>query len=404
MSDNGNNVSSMFCNKTTENYIEVDCFSSIPQVDGNSSPVSDRPTLGYDLNQTPANIIFEENEPDLGPLFTPESRPQSPDQSWSSSFLPYSTNLTNISRTADESQDDPQPIQVIDRTKNNINQPLRLSHEDRQNPTFLPSDWSHNGWQENTNMHSDCSYEGVQDETYQHSGWNHDGRHDSTNLPPNWSQEGWQGNPNLPPDRSYDDWHDDTNLPPGWIPRRNNTTVHRDNRTILASKLPTVFVTNHRSFFPKFHNFLDLMKTLGLTLGLHSEIWENKEKKQHRNKIEEALEMEGVQYISNPRPNRRGGGAAITLIEGEFTLTKLDVICPSNLEVVWGLVKPKEPTKQFKGIIVCSFYSVPHSTKKTQLIEHITINYSQLKVGHKNCFFLCGGDKNDLNIKHILDI
>ena len=85
---------------------------------------------------------------------------------------------------------------------------------------------------------------------------------------------------------------------------------------------------------------------------MHSEIWENKEKKDHLNKIEEAFEMEGVKYISNPRPKRRGGGAAITLIEGEFTLSKLDVICPSSLEVVWGLVKPREPTSQFKGIIV----------------------------------------------------
>ena len=27
--------------------------------------------------------------------------------------------------------------------------------------------------------------------------------------------------------------------------------------------------------------------------------------------IEEALEIHGIQYISTPRPNRRGGGAAI---------------------------------------------------------------------------------------------
>jgi hypothetical protein len=75
-------------------------------------------------------------------------------------------------------------------------------------------------------------------------------------------------------------------------------------------------VTNHRSFFPKFHNFIELVKTLDLTLGLHSEIWEDKEKKDHQNKIEEALEIEGVSYISNPRPCRRGGGAAITLVGG----------------------------------------------------------------------------------------
>ena len=55
-----------------------------------------------------------------------------------------------------------------------------------------------------------------------------------------------------------------------------------------------------------------MMQTRGLTLGLHSEIWEDKEKKEQQNKIEAALELEGIQYISNPRPNQRGGGAAIT--------------------------------------------------------------------------------------------
>ena len=85
-------------------------------------------------------------------------------------------------------------------------------------------------------------------------------------------------------------------------------------------------------------------------------------------------------------------------------LTKLDVLIPKNLEVVWGLVRPKKPTPDFKGIIVCSFYSVPNSKRKTQLIEHITVNYSQLRAGNKDCFFLAGGDKNDLDIQNILNI
>jgi hypothetical protein len=136
------------------------------------------------------------------------------------------------------------------------------------------------------------------------------------------------------------------------------------------------------------------MQTLNLTLGLHSEIWEDKENKNHKDKIEEALELQGIQYISNTRPVRRGGGAAISLMSGDFTLTRLDVLVPKNLEVVWGLVKPSQPTSLFKGIIVCSFYSVPNSRRKSQLIEHITINYTELKVRYKDCYFLTGGDKN----------
>ena len=201
-------------------------------------------------------------------------------------------------------------------------------------------------------------------------------------------------------------WSNDGYLPENWTvrPSNNNITIHRDNRRILASKLPTVFVSNHRSFFPKFRNFLEAMQTLGLTLGLHSEIWEDKENKTHQNLIEEAFELEGVTWISNTRPDRRGGGAAISLLNEDFTITKLDVIIPKNLEVVWGLVRPKRPTTDFKGIVVCSFYSVPYSKKKVQLVQHLAINYSELKSKYKNCFFLFGGDKNDLQINNILEI
>ena len=39
------------------------------------------------------------------------------------------------------------------------------------------------------------------------------------------------------------------NLPGGWMARNinNNITIHRDNRKILASMPPTIFVTNHQN-------------------------------------------------------------------------------------------------------------------------------------------------------------
>ena len=37
-------------------------------------------------------------------------------------------------------------------------------------------------------------------------------------------------------------------------------------------------------------------------------------------------------------------------------------------------------------------------------MQHITINYTELKSRYKDCFFLTGGDKNDLDIRNILDI
>ena len=143
-------------------------------------------------------------------------------------------------------------------------------------------------------------------------------------------------------------------------------------------------------------------------LGLHSEIREDKENNTHANLIEEALEIHGIKYISTPRPNRRGGGAAITLIsDSQFVLTKLNIDVLDgdySLEVCWGLLKPKNPTGHIKSIIVCAFYSPPNSRKKSALINHISINYFILKSQHPDSAFICGGDKNDLNLQLLLDI
>ena len=88
--------------------------------------------------------------------------------------------------------------------------------------------------------------------------------------------------------------------------------MRRDKHVGTALSLPNVMVTNHRSIFPKFNNLVDEILEKQMHLGIHSEIWQDKEKAAHANAIEEALEIHGIQYISTPRPNRRGGGTAIT--------------------------------------------------------------------------------------------
>ena len=172
-------------------------------------------------------------------------------------------------------------------------------------------------------------------------------------------------------------------------------------KTSTAQSLPNIMVTNHRSIFPKFQSLIDELIECEMHVGIHSEIWEDKEKPEHKNKVEEALELHGILYISNPRPKRRGGGAAITLCDPRslFTLSKLPIHVPPDLEVCWGLVKPRSPGS-IKEIVICSFYCPPYSKKKTKLVEHISVTYFMMKSSYPDCAFICGGDKNDLNIKH----
>ena len=194
----------------------------------------------------------------------------------------------------------------------------------------------------------------------------------------------------------------DPSLPPNDCKIRQQP---QSMKMITAQSLPNIMVANHRSIFPKFSSLIDELLECEIHVGIHSEIWEDNEKIEHKNKVEAALELHGIVYISNPRPKRRGGGAAITLCDpkSKFSLSKLPIHIPPDLEVCWGLVKPKHPGT-IKNIIICSFYSPPRSKKKTKLVEHIAVSYFSLKNSFPSSAFICGGDKNDLNIKLLLDI
>ena len=76
------------------------------------------------------------------------------------------------------------------------------------------------------------------------------------------------------------------------------------------------------------------------------------------------LEIDGLKYFSTPRPSGWGGAGIIVNLK-KFTVEKLNIFIPDNLEVVWGLLKPKNETAKFKKIIICSFYSPPSRRRIT---------------------------------------
>ena len=103
----------------------------------------------------------------------------------------------------------------------------------------------------------------------------------------------------------------------------------------------------------------------------------------HQNKLNELFEMKGLLYISTPRPGlKRGGGVAIAADPSKFSLSKLNVPNPHQLEVAWGLLKPKQVTGTISKIICCAFYSPPYSKKKTKLIDHLFDTLQELLLDH----------------------
>jgi hypothetical protein len=127
------------------------------------------------------------------------------------------------------------------------------------------------------------------------------------------------------------------------IPRKPvRKTIRRDNRGELSLYLPNMAVYNHRSIWKKHKNFCLEFHEMSMGIALHSEVWEKRESKKHKLKIEEMLEMEGISYISTARPDRRGGGCAITCDISQYHLMEIKLDNPDNLEVTFATLRPKD--------------------------------------------------------------
>ena len=87
----------------------------------------------------------------------------------------------------------------------------------------------------------------------------------------------------------------------------------------------------------------------------------------------------------------------------KFTCDKLNISTPNNLEVVWGLLKPKDAAAKFKKIIVCSFYSPPKKNRNTKMADHIVTTLQMLCTKYPECGLILGADKNHMDITPILN-
>ena len=188
-------------------------------------------------------------------------------------------------------------------------------------------------------------------------------------------------------------------------PRPNHTrkTIKRDNKVLQAVSLPKISSYNMRSLWSKSSNFGTDMLDRSCSVSFLSEVWQRAENKKHQYKIEELFEIRGLKYISTPRSgNRRGGGAAIVVDTTKFSVTKLNISIPNNLEIVWALVKPNEICGKISKLITCCFYCPPKSKKKSSLIDHMTLTLQYLRSSFPTAGVLISGDRNDLSIPRLL--
>ena len=180
----------------------------------------------------------------------------------------------------------------------------------------------------------------------------------------------------------------------------------KQDKISTALNLPIVATYNVRSLIPKICSLKNDILERSVDLALIQEIWEQHDNKSHQFEIEKLMEIDGLQYISNPRPkNAKGksyGGVAIIVNKRKFTCEKLNVAIPTNLEAIWGLVKPINQATKFRRIITCSFYSPPDKKKNSKMADHIVTTLHMLYSKYPDSAIVLGADKNDMNIIPIL--
>ena len=178
----------------------------------------------------------------------------------------------------------------------------------------------------------------------------------------------------------------------------------KSDKIATAIDLPVVAAYNSRSLFPKLENFkIDLIERK-IYCAFVSEVWEQSESKEHLFQIEKMLQIDGLKYISTSRPsNKRGGGVALVVNLEQYSCEKINIFTPKDLEVVWGLLKPKSKSAQSKKIIACSLYSPPNNGRNTRLADYLVGALQMLSTKYPDAGIIMGADKNKMDITPILN-
>ena len=181
---------------------------------------------------------------------------------------------------------------------------------------------------------------------------------------------------------------------------RTITTINKDQRYQGSGHLPTIGVTNYRSLSPKIKNVTTDILERDLSIVLSSETWQQNSNKKLKLEIERMCELDGLDFISCPRPSsKRGGGCAVIVNRKSFTVDKLAVDIPHKLEVVWCLVRPRVILKEmrYKEYIACAYYSPPNYKKNEKLVQHIISQMHSFLVKYPRAGYVCGGDRNKMD-------
>ena len=137
-----------------------------------------------------------------------------------------------------------------------------------------------------------------------------------------------------------------------------------NEKLVKASELPTIVVTNVSSFIPKYESIKTEIKEREIEVYMISEIWEKEENEDFKSKTDELLKEEGIKYVSTPRlSKKRGGGAALLIDIKKYSVEKVEVPNPNKLEVVFAVIRPKNPNVKSRKLSLFLFITLQKQRK-----------------------------------------
>ena len=77
-------------------------------------------------------------------------------------------------------------------------------------------------------------------------------------------------------------------------------------------------------------------------------------------------------------------------------IQELDIIVPYNIEIIWGIGRPKSGC--IKTMIIRAFYYPPRAKKKQKVIDHMIITMHSLLWTYPDAEIVIAGDRNDLDL------
>ena len=170
-----------------------------------------------------------------------------------------------------------------------------------------------------------------------------------------------------------------------------------------VATLPIISVINARSLWPKLKNFAAHFKENDIQLSIITEIW-GKGSKKDLYKIQELLEIKGIDLLFDIRKDKRGGGTAVAVCSESFSMCRVNLSIPKGVEMTVVKIKSKRTDVITKPLIVFSIYSSPRSKYNNDLINFLMMQIPRLKTMYPRASFILGGDRNSIPLDNLSNL